>query len=129
MRIGPRSLNKFERIKSRSIIQELFDTGQSKVFYPLRLVWIQTPLPYSVPAQVAVSVSKKRFASAVDRNRIKRQLREAYRLNKAPFYQAIQEGTSQVALMLLYVGKEHSDFQLISTQVKAALNHIVLKRN
>ena len=68
--------------------------------YPLRWIWKEAVLPENVPAQVAFSVSKRRFKRAVDRNRVKRMMREAYRLNKAAFYEQLQ---APRALVVVYI--------------------------
>ena len=75
------SLGRQERIKSRKLVEELFSGGNSHsvVAYPLRAVWKEGGLEGT---QILVSVSKRHFKRAVKRNRVKRQLREAYRLNK-----------------------------------------------
>lgn len=109
-----------ERLKSRKTIGSLFKgDGQSFMAYPLRVVWIALPEPAASdsPAQVAISVSKRLFKTAVARNRIKRLIREAYRLNKAALYEKIP--TDQpVALMLIYVGKEELPFTEVEKGVR-----------
>ena len=77
---------KCERIVSRKLVEELFTRGNSRALaaFPLRLVYmIREHLPGEEPVQVLVSVPKKKLHHAVDRNRVKRQVREAYRLNKS----------------------------------------------
>jgi len=95
-----------ERLKSRKIIQQLFKKGQSFGVYPLRLVWMKMEEPKSdYPVQFTVSVSKKRFKTAVQRNRLKRQVREAWRVQKADLYQNLP-AENQFAFMVIYTGKE-----------------------
>lgn len=100
------SFKRGERLKSRKIINQLFSKGESFGQYPLRLVWtvVQPPLSDS-PVQFAVSVPKRKFPKAVDRNRIKRQVREAYRLHKHQLYESLPLEEEQLALMVIYVGK------------------------
>lgn len=81
---GPFTLGKEERINSRLLIEKLFGGGGSRAMsaFPIRMVYMfgdDNSLP---PAAMMVSVSKRRFKHAVDRNRVKRQIREAYRKNK-----------------------------------------------
>lgn len=70
------------------------------------------------PAQFAVSVPKRAFAKAVHRNRIKRIIREVYRLNKANFYQTLAEEEAQLGLMFLYSGKREPTFEEIEKALK-----------
>ena len=97
------SYPKKEKLKSKKVIEQLFDEGQSVSAFPLRLVYLQTTFDDNVIAKTGVSVSKRNFKTAVDRNRIKRLLREVYRLNKAVYFNNI---TTQYAFMILYIGKE-----------------------
>lgn len=76
------SYPKAEKLKSKKIIDLLFSEGKSVSKYPLRLVYIQHDFEEDIPLKIGVSVSKKYFKKAVDRNYFKRLLRESYRLNK-----------------------------------------------
>ncbi len=83
---SPLGLSKAERIHSRLVVESLFSGRNSSIaIYPLRIVWTMSESTDSVslpPASILVSVPKKRMHHAVDRNRMKRMVREAYRLNK-----------------------------------------------
>jgi len=112
--------SKKEKLKSRKAIQELFRARQSIHVFPLRLIWKKMEMPLSKsPAQFAVSVPKRAFAKAVDRNRIKRIIREVYRLNKVAIYEALllQEG-EQYGFMFLYSGKREPTFAEIEKSLK-----------
>ena len=76
------SYPKAEKLKSKKIIDLLFTKGKSVGKYPLRLVYVAHDFEEKVPLKMGVSVSKKYFKNAVDRNYFKRVLRECYRLNK-----------------------------------------------
>ena len=97
------TFNKKEKLKSKKLIEQLFAEGKSVSAFPLRLVFLPTTFDEDVIAKTAVSVSKKYFKTAVNRNRVKRLMREAYRLNKAIYFNNI---TTQYAFMILYIGKE-----------------------
>ncbi len=114
------SYNKKEKLKSKKLIDQLFTEGHSVSAFPLRLVYLQTPFEDDVPAKTGVSVSKRHFKTAVDRNRIKRLLREAYRLNKATYFNNI---TTQYAFMILYIGKDKPTF----TEVETRMNQLFEK--
>ncbi|MBN4081776.1 ribonuclease P protein component [bacterium AH-315-C07] len=100
-----------ERLKSKKVIASLFDNGDSFVEYPYRVVWVLTPLDSKFPVQLAISVSKKNFKSAVDRNHIKRQIREIYRKNKSIHYSAFTKVNTQCAMMIIYTEKEKVEFE------------------
>ncbi len=109
------SFGKKEKLKSEKLIGQLFDEGSSVGQFPLRLFYIKSDFPEDIKFKVAVSVSKKNIKKAVERNRIKRLLREAYRLNKSHFF---NNTSNQYALMILYLGKDVPDFNLINTKLK-----------
>lgn len=99
---------KEERLCSRAIILRLVKKGSSFLLYPFRIVSYPTELPTSdYPVQVVISVSRRRFKKASDRNRIKRQVREVYRKHKsAELYAHLHRNERSLALMISYVGKE-----------------------
>ncbi|MCR5241657.1 MAG: ribonuclease P protein component [Prevotella sp.] len=96
------SLGRQERIKSRKLVEELFSGGNSHsvVAYPLRAVWKEGGLEGT---QILVSVSKRHFKRAVKRNRVKRQLREAYRLNKQILLDALTPLTTHHSLHIAFI--------------------------
>lgn len=100
------TFQKKERLKSQKLIESLFNEGQSVMAYPLRLVYKKASFDDDVLIKTGISVSKRQFKKAVDRNRIKRLLRETYRLNKHLYFNNI---TTSYAFMILYIGKEHSE--------------------
>ncbi len=104
------TFSKNERLKSEKVIAALFRSGNSLMAYPLRVVWISRKIDAEKPplpaVQVSISVPKRVFKTAVDRNRIKRQIREAWRLHKHLFYEKLAETDAQLAVMLIFVAKE-----------------------
>ena len=109
---------KKEKLKSKKVIDALFDKGKSVSVYPLRLVFIATSFNDDILVKTGVSVSKRHFKRAVDRNRIKRLLREAFRLNKPAYFNNI---TTQYALMILYIGNTKPTFSEVETKMKLLL--------
>jgi ribonuclease P protein component len=93
------SYPKAEKLKSKKIIDLLFTEGKSVSKYPLRLVYLKHDFEEDVPLKIGVSVSKKYFKNAVDRNYFKRVLRESYRLNKHLFFEKLG---SKYCCMLFY---------------------------
>jgi ribonuclease P protein component len=116
------SFQRTERLKSRKTIGLLFKSGggQSYVAYPLRVVWVQLgeETETEFPSQVALSVPKRIFKTAVERNRLKRQIREAYRLHKHELYEKLAAADHRIALMLMYVAKEALPFAEIEKGVE-----------
>ena len=93
---------KQERLVSQKLINELFAVGESESYtaFPLRVIYRINSSTASQPVQVLVSVPKKRLKNAVDRNRVKRQIREAFRMNKMLLYDALP---SQQSLLVAFV--------------------------
>ena len=107
--------SKKEKLKSKKLIDQLFTEGQSVSAFPLRLVYLGMAFDDNIIAKTGVSVSKRNFKTAVDRNKIKRLLREAYRQNKAGFFNNL---TTQHAFMILYIGKDKPTFAQVETRMK-----------
>lgn len=100
--------NKFqksERLCSKRMIESLFSGGnKSFAVFPMRVVFMILPSsPQTSPASVLISVSKRHFKHAVDRNRTKRQIREAYRLNKHQLYDILEQKGLHLAIAFLWL--------------------------
>lgn len=98
---------KEERLISRKAMDALFREKTSSVFqYPIKFTWLPYPLDQDIPAQVLISVSKRRFKAASSRNRIKRILREVYRKNKHQLYDVLTSKNQSMLFLLSYVGEK-----------------------
>ena len=100
-----------EKLKSKKIIDSLFTQGKSVSKYPLRLVYVAHDFEEQVPLKIGVSVSKKYFRHAVDRNYFKRVLRECYRLNKQVL---VENLTEKYCCMFFYQTKEKLSYEEIN---------------
>jgi ribonuclease P protein component len=116
---------KDEHLCRKRLIEQLFQKQNPSLgVYPLRLTWLPAPARTSEAPQVLVSVSKRTFKRAVDRNRLKRLVREAYRLNKHRLLEA--EGGHPVALLgILYTGKEKSELPLLEKKLISGLQRLL----
>lgn len=100
-----------EKLKSKKIIDLLFSEGKSVNKYPLRLVYVAHDFEEDVPLKMGVSVSKKHFKKAVDRNYYKRVLRECYRLNK---HLLVEQLDTKYCCMFFYQTNEKLSYQEIN---------------
>lgn len=111
-----KSFGSKEKLKSRKAIQSLFEQGKSIKEYPLILVY-QKVTESDFPLKIGFSVSKKNFKRAVDRNRVKRLLREAYRLNKFKCIDTFQNKTISTNAMIIYSSNEILPFEKMEAKV------------
>jgi ribonuclease P protein component len=100
------TFKKEERLCNKRLIDKLFHNGSSFLCYPFRVSWLVNSEPQSHSAQILFSVPKRRYKHAVDRNLIKRLMREAYRLHKQQhLYDPLQGADKKIILSVGYVGK------------------------
>jgi ribonuclease P protein component len=119
------TLGKEERLKSRKQIEQLFDKGKSFVVAPFRIYFIvnsESPIQKDESRlKFGTGVSAKNFKKAVDRNRIKRLTREAWRLQKNEIREKTSETQKQLNVFFIYTGKELPDFTTVKEKVAIAL--------
>lgn len=103
--------NTNEKLKSKTLIGSLFEEGKSVKAFPLRMVFIETPLSCpNITVQCGVSVSKRNHKLAVTRNGVKRLMREAYRLNK---HEINKKGTT-FAILIIYTSRDILTFKEVN---------------
>ena len=117
------------------MIGRLFTEGQSVFQYPYKLVYLYVTedndnkeifaFRQTFPIKIAVTVSKKRFKSAVKRNLIKRRTKEAYRLQQPWFKESLFPMEKQYAAMFIYIGKEIEPYEVIEKNMKSILHKFV----
>ena len=113
-----------EKLKGKKIIDQLFKEGKSVSANGFTLVYLVRPLTTFYPARAGFSVPKRNFKHAVDRNRVKRLMREAYRLNKFSFYEKQVARKQQMAMMFVYKGKTLPTQEEVTKAIVNCLNRI-----
>ncbi len=122
------TFTKNERLCSQKLIDVLMQrSNPSFLNFPCVFVWHEVPLPPSIKVQVMISVSKKKYKLAVDRNHLKRLLREAYRLNKHLLYDQL-EG-KQIIVHINYIASKVLTFQAIQEAMVTSLIKIAHELN
>lgn len=117
------SFRKRERLTSSKSISLLFQEGQSRSSFPFRILF-SVREDGDIQARVAISVPKRLFKRAVDRNLLKRRIREAYRLNKEFFYTRLEEMNLKLNLVIQYQHKEILDFTSIEKGLQKVLEKL-----
>lgn len=120
------SFKKHERLSSRRAISNLFESGEAFTLYPFRVFWIISDDRLPSPVQVAFSASKKNFKNAVDRNRIKRLTREAWRHNKHRLFSQLEKTGKQLTIMLVYTESSMPGKDLINNKVEDVVSKLLV---
>lgn len=116
------TFKKSERLSSKKDIATLFEKGKSIRNDSLRVKYRITTFDSPFPARVLIAVPKRLFKKANQRNRIKRMLKELYRLNKHILYAVLIENNAQIDLLLQYQLKEKPGFILLKTAMLETLD-------
>ncbi len=118
------TLYKSERLNKKKLIERLF-AGGSRSFsvFPLRVVFLPVE-ETETSASILVSVSKRRFKRAVKRNRVKRQIREAYRKNKQELCRHLETNGQKIAIAFIYLSDRLTESSEIEARMKLVLTRI-----
>jgi ribonuclease P protein component len=118
-----------EKLKSRKHIEKLFREGKSFSLFPYKVVYLLSPGAvaggHTAPLQAGFGAGSRHFKKAVDRNRIKRLGREAYRLQKAPLLEQLTRKGSSLAVFFVFIGKELPDYGTVSAKIGVALQKLL----
>jgi ribonuclease P protein component len=121
---------KKEKLKSRKRIERVFKEGKGLTLFPFKVLWLLQPAVVGSsaaqsPLQAGFGVSSRHFKKAVDRNRIKRLSREAYRLQKQPLFQQLEEKGLCLAVFFIYTGKDLPDYATVTHKIGVALQKLI----
>jgi ribonuclease P protein component len=123
------SYGRNEKLKSRKLMQELFSKGKTFTVYPVKIFYMQPDGELDHPVKVGVGTSTRYFKKAVERNRIKRLLREIYRIEKLPLHKYLNSSGKQVVIFFLYVDKSMPQFSELKTKIHLALHKLIKQLN
>jgi len=118
-----------EKLKSRKLMEELFSGGKSFSVFPVKLFYKEVKEPIDFPVKAGVGASSKRFKKAVERNRIKRLLRESYRLNKLPLIEFATREKKQVAVFFLFIDKVLPDYTILQEKMPLLIDKLIKQLN
>jgi len=119
------TFKKEERLCNKKLIDQLFHNGSSFLCYPYRVSWLAVEENAEFPVQVLIAVPKKRYKRAVDRNLVKRRMREAYRLNKQEhLYNLLTVANKKIIFSVGYIGKEIEPYPVMEKKMLKLLKQL-----
>lgn len=122
------TFKKSERLNSKIVIDKLFAGGNSSMaVFPLRVVYMKVEKNEKAPVSVLISVPKKRFHHAVDRNRMKRLVRESYRTSKHTLWKALEDKDYSLVIAFVCITDQMPSFYNVNKSVNKALVRIAEK--
>jgi len=124
MRERRSSYNKREKLKSRKQLHRLFAEGKTFIVFPVKVFYELNTAQDNV-LKTGVGVSRKNFKRAVERNRIKRLLREAYRTGKTELYDYLTANKKKIALFFLYIDKNEPDYTLLTQAMQHVITNLI----
>ncbi|MCB2207776.1 MAG: ribonuclease P protein component [Bacteroidetes bacterium] len=118
-------LTKEERLHSKKLIDKLFKEGKSLFSYPFKVIYISVNEESVYPSKLLISVSKRHFKKAVDRNYLKRLVREAYRNNKEPLVSYLKTYNKSLFFGLIYVSETILSYREIERKLILILQRLI----
>lgn len=123
----PNQFPKNEKLCGEIRISKLFAEGSAFIVYPIRMVYHFNDYTKESGVKVLIAVPKKKIRKAVDRNLLKRRIREAYRLNKGVIVDTMKTSEKSMELALTYVSDQIIDYKELEKKVDIGLNRILKK--
>lgn len=119
------TFQKVERLSGKASFEQLMSNGQSFFVHPFRIIWMLADAGQESPVRIAFGVPKRNFKQAVKRNRIKRLMREAYRLNKHEAYSALEQKSVKIVVMIVYTQRDMPDFAQVKGKIILSLHRLL----
>ncbi len=119
------TFRKNERLCGKKSIDELFLNGKIFHVHPFKIIWLTAIENNGSPARVVITVPKRNFKKAVQRNRTKRLIREVYRRQKSVLYQHLTELNTEINFALIYTGKEILKYQELEERIILILDRLI----
>jgi ribonuclease P protein component len=123
------SFRKDEILRKKKLIDRLFAEGSNFYIYPFKIFWLATPLETPYPAQILITVGKRSFKNATDRNRVKRQIREVYRMHKHVLYDNLVKDQQHCILGIIYTTNLHLPTVELEVKIKAVMKRLYSEIN
>lgn len=124
------TFKKTERLSNKKLIDKLFTQGKSFFHFPFKVIYCQVKAADKFtgdnPGKILLSVSKRNFKKAVDRNRIKRLLREGYRKNKALLYAALDKKGIKLTVGIIFTGKAIPTCDEVEKKIIQTIHRLIL---
>jgi ribonuclease P protein component len=118
------SFKKEERLHSKKIIDLLFEKGASFSIGSIRTIWLKSEPKQGCPVKVLIAVPKKNISGAIQRNKLKRRIREAYRKNKSSLLELLNHRGNSISLAFVYTQNEVIAYQEIEDKIILSLQRL-----
>lgn len=123
------TFTKNERLSDKKLIEKLYAHGNSFAEYPFKVIWLTETTPINSHLQVLISVPKRIYKRAIDRNRIKRTVRESYRIRKEDLFLSLQKKNLRMIIMFIFTSKTMLSFHEVQNKIILILHRLNEKIN
>ncbi len=119
------TFKKAERLSSKILIEKLFQEANSFQSFPFKVLWLKNESDEAESsAQILISVPKRKFKHAVQRNKIRRRIKEAYRKKKSELYQFLKASKNNISLILIYIASSEIAYKEIEDKINVTLERL-----